>query len=64
MGEVFPNEKEYKKARGFEGIKNTVHNSLWVGTFYKDEKEGKLAAYSRVFKIVEIDSTFCRYPYV
>jgi len=38
------------------------HYKDWVGPFYKTEKESKLAAYSRVFRTAEIDSTFYAYP--
>jgi len=38
------------------------HYKEWVGPFYREDKESKLAAYSRVFKTVEIDSTFYRHP--
>jgi len=38
------------------------HYQDWVGPFYREEDKSKLAAYSRVFKTVEIDSTFYRYP--
>ena len=38
------------------------HYNDWVGPFYKEKKESKLATYSKVFKSVEIDSTFYRYP--
>jgi len=38
------------------------HYKDWVGPFYREKKESKLAAYSKVFKTVEIDSTFYRYP--
>src|SRR3990170_1478224 len=34
----------------------------WVGAFYRKGEKSMLAAYSRVFKTVEIDSTFYRYP--
>jgi len=34
----------------------------WVGPFYETSTESKLKAYSRVFKTVEIDSTFYRFP--
>ena len=34
----------------------------WVGPFYRGETESKLAAYSKVFKTAEIDSTFYAYP--
>src|SRR3990170_3873940 len=34
----------------------------WIGTFYQKGEKSMLAAYSRVFKTVEIDSTFYRYP--
>ena len=38
------------------------HYKDWVGPFYRTEKESKLAAYSKVFKTAEIDSTFYAYP--
>jgi len=38
------------------------HYNDWVGPFYREEDKSKLAVYSRVFKTVEIDSTFYRYP--
>ena len=38
------------------------HYKDWVGPFYQAEDKSKLAAYSRVFNTVEIDSTFYRYP--
>jgi uncharacterized protein YecE (DUF72 family) len=34
----------------------------WEGIFYQKGERRKLRAYSRVFKTVEIDSTFYRYP--
>jgi len=34
----------------------------WVGPFYSREDKSLLKAYTRVFKTVEIDSTFYRYP--
>lgn len=34
----------------------------WVGPFYTKMDKSKLRAYSKVFKTVEIDSTFYRYP--
>ncbi len=34
----------------------------WEGHFYQKSEKRKLRAYSRVFKTVEIDSTFYRYP--
>jgi len=34
----------------------------WVGPFYKKKEKSMLSAYSKVFKTVEIDSTFYRYP--
>jgi len=34
----------------------------WEGLFYQKGEKRKLRAYSRVFKTVEIDSTFYRYP--
>jgi len=38
------------------------HYKDWVGPFYNAEDKSKLAAYSRVFKTAEIDSTFYAYP--
>jgi len=38
------------------------HYKDWVGPFYSAEEKSKLAAYSRVFKTAEIDSTFYAYP--
>jgi len=38
------------------------HYKDWVGPLYRDEKESKLKAYSKVFKTAEIDSTFYAYP--
>jgi len=38
------------------------HYTDWVGPFYREDEKSRLAAYSRVFKTVEIDSTFYRYP--
>jgi len=38
------------------------HYKDWVGPFYRGKDESKLAAYSRIFRTVEIDSTFYRYP--
>jgi len=38
------------------------HYMDWVGPFYKEKRESKLVAYNRVFRTVEIDSTFYRYP--
>jgi len=38
------------------------HYQEWVGPFYREDEKSRLAAYSRVFKTVEIDSTFYRYP--
>jgi len=38
------------------------HYKDWVGPFYREDEKSRLAAYSRVFKTVEIDSTFYRYP--
>jgi len=38
------------------------HYKDWIGPFYQKEDKSKLAAYSRVFNTVEIDSTFYRYP--
>ena len=34
----------------------------WEGIFYRKGEKRKLRAYSRVFRTVEIDSTFYRYP--
>jgi uncharacterized protein YecE (DUF72 family) len=34
----------------------------WIGPFYKKKEKSMLSAYSKVFKTVEIDSTFYRYP--
>ncbi len=34
----------------------------WIGPFYESRKGSKLAAYSRVFRTVEINSTFYRPP--
>jgi uncharacterized protein YecE (DUF72 family) len=34
----------------------------WVGPFYTKEDKSLLRAYTKVFKAVEIDSTFYRYP--
>jgi len=34
----------------------------WVGPFYSEEDKSLLRAYTKVFKTVEIDSTFYRYP--
>jgi len=34
----------------------------WVGPFYTKMDKSKLRAYTKVFKTVEIDSTFYRYP--
>ncbi len=34
----------------------------WVGAFYRAGEKKMLTAYSRIFKTVEIDSTFYRYP--
>jgi uncharacterized protein YecE (DUF72 family) len=34
----------------------------WIGPFYSKEDKSMLNAYSKVFKTVEIDSTFYRYP--
>jgi uncharacterized protein YecE (DUF72 family) len=34
----------------------------WVGPFYTEKDKSLLQAYTRVFKTVEIDSTFYRYP--
>lgn len=34
----------------------------WIGPLYTKEDKSMLKAYSRVFKTVEIDSTFYRYP--
>jgi uncharacterized protein YecE (DUF72 family) len=34
----------------------------WIGPFYRDDEKSKLSSYSKVFKTVEIDSTFYSYP--
>ena len=34
----------------------------WIGPFYTKEDKSMLRAYAKVFKTVEIDSTFYRYP--
>jgi len=34
----------------------------WIGPFYTEKDKSLLRAYSKVFKTVEIDSTFYRYP--
>jgi uncharacterized protein YecE (DUF72 family) len=34
----------------------------WIGPFYKKKERSMLRAYSKVFKTVEIDSTFYAYP--
>jgi uncharacterized protein YecE (DUF72 family) len=34
----------------------------WIGPFYTKEDKSMLRAYSKVFKTVEINSTFYRYP--
>jgi uncharacterized protein YecE (DUF72 family) len=34
----------------------------WIGPFYKRKEKSMLSAYSKVFKTVEIDSTFYAYP--
>lgn len=34
----------------------------WIGAFYREGEKSMLKAYSSVFKTVEIDSTFYRYP--
>ncbi len=34
----------------------------WIGPFYRKKEQRMLTAYSRVFKTVEIDSTFYSYP--
>ena len=34
----------------------------WIGPFYKKKDKSMLSAYTKVFKAVEIDSTFYRYP--
>jgi len=34
----------------------------WIGPFYEKKEKSMLSAYSKVFKTVEIDSTFYRYP--
>jgi len=38
------------------------HYKEWVGPFYREDEKSMLTAYSKVFKTVEIDSTFYRYP--
>lgn len=38
------------------------HYKDWVGPFYKTDEESKLAAYSKIFKTAEIDSTFYAFP--
>ncbi|KPV63673.1 MAG: hypothetical protein AOA65_1224 [Candidatus Bathyarchaeota archaeon BA1] len=38
------------------------HYKDWVGPLYRTAEESKLAAYSKIFKTVEIDSTFYAYP--
>lgn len=34
----------------------------WIGPFYKKKEKSMLKAYSKIFKTVEIDSTFYAYP--
>jgi uncharacterized protein YecE (DUF72 family) len=34
----------------------------WIGAFYREGEKSMLKAYTQVFKTVEIDSTFYRYP--
>jgi len=34
----------------------------WIGPFYSKEDKSMLKAYAKIFKTVEIDSTFYRYP--
>lgn len=34
----------------------------WIGPFYQKKEKSMLSAYTKVFKTVEIDSTFYRYP--
>ena len=34
----------------------------WIGPFYSQKDKSMLRAYTKVFKTVEIDSTFYRYP--
>ncbi len=34
----------------------------WIGPFYKKKDKSMLSAYTKIFKTVEIDSTFYRYP--
>ena len=34
----------------------------WIGPFYKKKEKSMLKAHSKVFKTVEIDSTFYAYP--
>jgi len=34
----------------------------WIGPFYAEKDRSMLRAYSKVFRTVEIDSTFYRYP--
>jgi len=38
------------------------HYKDWVGPFYREETKSKLAAYSKIFRTAEIDSTFYAYP--
>jgi uncharacterized protein YecE (DUF72 family) len=45
----------------FLGTSGWSYNE-WVGPFYTRMDKSKLRAYTRVFKTVEIDSTFYRYP--
>ena len=34
----------------------------WIGPFYTEKDKSLLGAYSKIFRTVEIDSTFYRYP--
>ena len=45
----------------FLGTSGWSYNE-WVGPFYTKMDKSKLRAYAKVFKTVEIDSTFYRYP--
>jgi uncharacterized protein YecE (DUF72 family) len=45
----------------FLGTSGWSYNE-WIGPFYTRMDKSKLRAYTRVFKTVEIDSTFYRYP--
>lgn len=45
----------------FLGTSGWSYNE-WVGPFYTKMDKSKLRAYTKVFKTVEIDSTFYRYP--